>query len=229
VHTALQQLLRDRPSQAELQRWQAATRSKRIEAAAWRPLAGYWANADPVLRRLLQLESRRLEQLLADFVDEECGRESFTIEAVEQSAELRRGPVTLNLRIDRVDRLADGSLLIIDYKAGVQRPFMDKKRGAPAHLQLCVYARALQGKIGGLTLLYVNSREIGYVGDGGSIAWGKTKTDDWPDVLAEWCREVDVLLTRFAAGEIGVSTVQKHEDARPLAVLSRIAELAHAQ
>ncbi len=228
VHDALHHLLRDRPTQADIQGWSEEARAERIAAAAWRPLAKHWAQADPVLQRLLRMEQQRLRHLLAAFLDKECARDAFAVEGVEVRTVLQHGPVRLDLRIDRLDRLADTSLLIIDYKSGEKKPFMSTKRKAPAHLQLCVYARALDDAVGGLTLLFVDSREIVYIGDGGSVAWGKTDVEAWAAVLEEWCHEVDVLLTRFAAGDIGVNSEQKHADARPLAVLSRFAELHHA-
>jgi len=228
VHAALQQLFCDKPAQADIQQWDRDARQSRIENACWRALGKHRANAGPVLQRLLQLEKQRLMQLLDTFIDSECARESFNVEAVEADAVLRQGPVKLKLRIDRIDRLADTSLLIIDYKAGAKKPFMSSKRNAPANVQLCVYARALNDAVGGLTLFYVDSREIAYVGDGGSIPWGKTDVDSWSGILEEWCHEVDVLLARFASGEVGINSEQKHEDARPLAVLSRIAEIDDA-
>ncbi|MGB5247239.1 MAG: PD-(D/E)XK nuclease family protein [Woeseia sp.] len=227
VHGALQQLLRELPAQADLKRWSSDQCVERIDKAAWQPLAKHWPHADPVLQRLLQLEKRRLEQLLHAFIQKENEREDFQVLAVESSAKLDYGPVHLRLRIDRLDRLADGALLITDYKASDAKSFLERKYGRPKQLQLCVYARALEDdSVGGLQLTYVNSSEIRYVGEGGSISHSKVKPEDWSALLEDWCAEVDVLLKRFADGETGINALQEIKKARSLAVLSRFAELA---
>ncbi len=225
LHDALQQLLIDKPTRSELAAWQAEDREVRIEKSAWRSLRHFTAHADDVLRQVLQLEKQRLQQLLQCFLDAEVDRAEFRIESLEQQLELQVGTVRLTLRIDRVDRLADDSLLIADYKSGSRKAFMNRKINAPANIQLSVYARASNESIGGLALIYLDSREIRYEGEGGSIDFGRIKPDEWHESLRRWCAEVDGLLVRFAAGETGVNQAQSADDARPLALLSRIEEL----
>ncbi|NNE59344.1 MAG: hypothetical protein HKN35_00435, partial [Woeseia sp.] len=58
VHGALHHLLRELPTLAQMRRWDDTERNERIDGAAWFPLAPLWSQADPVLRRLLQLEKR---------------------------------------------------------------------------------------------------------------------------------------------------------------------------
>ncbi|HXX02434.1 MAG TPA: PD-(D/E)XK nuclease family protein, partial [Candidatus Acidoferrales bacterium] len=62
----------------------------------------------------------------------------------EQPFEIRMGPVTVIGRIDRIDRRADGSVAIVDYKTGKARPQED----ADDSLQLSLYAIAAQEKWG---------------------------------------------------------------------------------
>ncbi|MBT8085394.1 MAG: PD-(D/E)XK nuclease family protein, partial [Woeseia sp.] len=229
VHGALHHLLRELPTLAQMRRWDDTERNERIDGAAWFPLAPLWSQADPVLRRLLQLEKRRLIPLLDAFLQAECQRDDFEIAGVESQAKLAYGPVELRLRIDRLDRLSDGALLITDYKASDAKSFLDTKRGTPKQLQLSVYARALENdSVGGLQLIYLSSREITYRGEGGSIPLGKADAGNWSELLETWCAEVDVLLQRFAAGETGLNAVQEIKNARPLALLSRFAELSNA-
>ncbi|NNE59737.1 MAG: hypothetical protein HKN35_02455, partial [Woeseia sp.] len=213
----------------QMRRWDDTERNERIDGAAWFPLAPLWSQADPVLRRLLQLEKRRLIPLLDAFLQAECQRDDFEIAGVESQAKLAYGPVELRLRIDRLDRLSDGALLITDYKASDAKSFLDTKRGTPKQLQLSVYARALENdSVGGLQLIYLSSREITYRGEGGSIPLGKADAGNWSELLETWCAEVDVLLQRFVAGETGLNAVQEIKNARPLALLSRFAELSNA-
>ncbi|MDZ7643660.1 MAG: PD-(D/E)XK nuclease family protein [Woeseiaceae bacterium] len=229
LHEALRRLLTPGLTRDSLAAWATTERGERAEQAAYAAIAGLLAHADPVLAAILRLEKERLAHLLDRFVEHEAARDDFTVTATEHAITLRHADVSLSLRIDRLDRLADGSLHITDYKSGTRRPFLDRQRDAPAALQMCVYARALERAgeqaIGGLTLIHIDSREIVYSGEGGSVPWGKASADDWPGMLEAWCAEVDVLLTRFAAGDIGVNSRQSANDARPLAILSRLEEL----
>ena len=45
-------------------------------------------------------------------------RAPFRVRAVEQARDVALGPLTFDVRIDRIDELADGTLAIIDYKTG---------------------------------------------------------------------------------------------------------------
>ncbi len=224
VHRALEALLREQPTRRELLAW--TDLGERIERAARRARGPLGRHADAVLGRVLALEQTRLERLLGAFVEQERERDEFAIVALEQAAELRRGPVRLDLRIDRIDRLADGSLLLADYKTGTARRFLGRDRN-PKNVQLSVYACAVDEPVGALALINVDSREISYDGAGPGFASGRTRisADDWPATLERWRGQVDALLVRFAAGEIGVNVLQPAKDARPLALLSRIEEL----
>ncbi len=226
VHAALHELLEGCPGQDELRRWDdLPARAERAAFAAQRRLA---AHADPVLLRVLRLERQRLERLLQAFVARELEREPFRIVSLEADARLVRGAVELSLRIDRIDRLADGRLLLLDYKAGAPKSFLGRER-EPKSVQLSVYAAAVDGPVGALAYCNVNSRSISWDGAGGEFSSGRTRiaADDWPAALARWCGEVDTLLRRFADGDIGVNVLQAASKARPLALLSRVAELRH--
>jgi ATP-dependent helicase/nuclease subunit B len=225
LHDALHRLLASKPTQSELAAWDTQTRATRVEESAWRAISEISRHADDVLRQVLHLEKQRLQKVLQDFLDHELQRDEFRIDALEQKLELELGNVCLNLRIDRIDRLPDDCLLIADYKSGTRKPFMNRKLNAPAHIQLSVYAKALEGHVGGLALINIDSREISYQGEGGSISFGRIKPDDWPDALRRWCAEVEALLVRFGEGDIGVNQAQSADQARPLALLSRLEEL----
>ncbi len=225
LHDALYRLLLDKPSRSQLQGWTAAQREERSERAAWLALTDMGKQADDILRLILQFEKRRVQQILLRFLDEECARDDFSIDALEERLQLKHGAVVLNMRIDRIDRLEDQSFLVIDYKSGTRKTFMNAKKGVPANVQLSVYARTLAAPIGGLALINLDSREISYQGEGAGVPFGRIKAEDWPQALASWCAEVDALLVRFAGGETGVNGNQSADDGRPLALLSRIEEL----
>lgn len=226
VHKALEELLRGCGGHAQLRQWDTDELGDRCEKAAYRAVSRLLRTADPVLRNLLSFEKSRLQVILSEFVQQELEREPFSIEGLEQKCKLVRGPVQLNLKIDRIDRLASGGLLLADYKTGAAKRFLDRYR-EPKTVQLSVYAAAIDREIDALAFINVDSREITYDGAGIGFRSGNASIadDDWAEVLSSWRTEVDSLLARFAQGEMGVNVLQPASDARPFALLSRVAEL----
>jgi probable DNA repair protein len=75
--------------------------------------------AEPWLRAYLESEKRRLTTLLTTWLTHESTREPFEVEACEESLQdVAIGPIQLHLKADRIDRLKDGTHLLIDYKTG---------------------------------------------------------------------------------------------------------------
>lgn len=66
----------------------------------------------------IDLEETRLIRLISEWLDFECSRVPFTVEQTEAERPVTIGGLAMNLRLDRVDRLHDGSQLVIDYKTG---------------------------------------------------------------------------------------------------------------
>jgi RecB family exonuclease len=66
----------------------------------------------------LEFEEIRLIRLIAEWLEFEKTRVAFTVEETETNRVVNLAGLTLNLRLDRVDRLHDGSHLVIDYKTG---------------------------------------------------------------------------------------------------------------
>lgn len=224
VHHALRTLLADRPSRTGLERWSPGERRRRIRRAADAALLPPSRHADAVLQRLLLLERFRLERLLHLFIDAELARPGFTVCRLESELVLRRQGIELELRVDRIDRLDDGSLLVVDYKSGATRNLMDAA-GEPAEWQTVVYAAALDEPVGGLLLINVDSRGIVYRGVGNDVPWNPLGAREWTDRLAEWSRAVDDAIADIAAGDARINVALTTEQSRPLSVLSRAQEL----
>ena len=86
----------------------------------------------------IELEETRLIRLLTDWLNFEKARVPFTVEATEAKSSVIVEGLTMDLRLDRVDRLRDGSQLVIDYKTGTVDPkAWDMPR--PEDVQLPLY------------------------------------------------------------------------------------------
>ena len=64
------------------------------------------------------LEQTRLERLIGEFLQLERSRQPFTVNRREDKETVPVGGLLLNIRVDREDQLANGSLVLIDYKTG---------------------------------------------------------------------------------------------------------------
>jgi DNA helicase II / ATP-dependent DNA helicase PcrA len=88
-------------------------------------------------------EQQGIAQLL-DFLAKARSQPPREVLHTEESFEIHIGPVTVVGRMDRVDRLADGTVAIVDYKTGKARD----QEAADASLQLSLYAIAAREKWG---------------------------------------------------------------------------------
>lgn len=220
LHEALHAFFSELPDQATIRAWSDEEVQHRAVAAIGPALSKYQRQANPFLRTLIELEHARGVHLLGDLRKAELLREPYDIAALEQPLEFRSCGIQLRLRIDRIDQLADGRLLIIDYKTGTEKSLVDRK-GDLYDLQLMVYALAHGGEIGGLALMNVDSRKIS-LRSSLSIA-------DWPDVYAGWQRATETALNGIASGDARVNIDLSTDQGRRLNILSRYEELRHGQ
>src|SRR5712664_3798915 len=73
--------------------------------------------------RWRQRERERMAGVLRKWLDIERQREPFEVEQLELGRQAaRHAGLEFSVRIDRVDRLADGARVLIDYKTGVVAP-----------------------------------------------------------------------------------------------------------
>ena len=220
IHDALQRLYRDGPTQAELAAWQGEELKGRIADAVSGAFARHRRYADAVLAALLELESRRVSNLLLGVIELDCSRDPFTIADTETPRKLVIDKLQLRLRADRIDRLENGELVILDYKTGQRRQFLSRD-GMPKDLQLVVYAFAVEEPVSDLGLFNIDSRNIEIAGAGKWL----TPELDWNSALQDWRQQVEIAAEEMSHGDIRVNAYQSRQGARPLALLSRFAEL----
>lgn len=114
----------------------------------------------------LKLEDERLTQLVTEWLAFEATRYPFQVELAESPEVVTIAGLTLKLRLDRIDRLQDGSVLVIDYKSG-DNEIKDWQLPRPADVQLPLYAGfAIPAKeaLGGLVYAKVRSGEAAFEG-----------------------------------------------------------------
>lgn len=218
IHDALYSLYFDKPSVQDLVAWRDI--DGRISRALDFAFSDRERNTDKVLRRLFAMERHRVGGLLRDFLALDAARDEFAVASVEREVEFAEAGVHLQLRVDRIDQLPDGSIVILDYKTGAEKKFL-ASTGQPREFQLVAYACAVDDPVAALALVNVDSRTMGFSGAGA----GYTDSDAWPEQLAEWSAMVRSACRDLSAGDVRLNGMQAVIDARPFNLLTRFTEL----
>lgn len=224
IHDALYQLYIDTPTHHEISAWTEDELRARKGSAVNFAFARHERNADEVLIELLKLERLRIGKLLKQFVDIDRARVEFSIAAVEQELAFAEADVRMQLRVDRLDRLPDGTLVILDYKTGGKKTLLNSD-GSPKEIQLIAYALALDDPVSAVALVNIDSREMSFSGAG----HGYTDSTVWDETLARWKSLVRAGCRELSAGDVRIDATQTVKDARDVNLLSRYTELLRGE
>lgn len=229
IHRALEAVYRRWPDRDRLAGAAADDRARAAGDAVERALARYGRGADARLGGLIALESERCTALVTRFIEADLVRPAFGEVICEEPREVTVGPLQLSIRPDRIDAV-DGGWAIIDYKTGATGTATGTDPENPRQLQLVVYAISQPGRVRALAVGVVHPHRIGYRGArDADLEWpgtGVQSVDDWPALLNAWKAQAHGLAEAVAAGDARVNLSLGLDDQRPLAVLSRVAELA---
>ena len=201
--------------------------------------AQFGAAPDPWQQACLAAEKRRLRTRITAWLELEAGRQPFTVEACEQKLEdVCVGDLRLNLRADRIDRLDDGSRLLIDYKTGLVSP-SSWGGERPEDPQLPLYAAYGNVEdVSGIVFARIRAGKIDFEGrvrDARALlsaAIGAKKdivTDPYSDAMRDaWARGLEGLAAEFREGLAAVDPRPHACDHCGFHSLCRVAELQPA-
>ncbi len=171
---------------------------------------------DKMLDRYLALEEQRLARLITAWLQFELTRADFRVELTESEKQVTVAGLPLKLRLDRLDRLNDGTFLVIDYKTGVVSDH-DWDLPRSQDLQLPLYAGfglEEQQVLGGLVFARVRPGEMCFAGSVADAAstllpsiGSQSALAKYPfeaDRLMDWREEIEKLARDFIAGRAGV-------------------------
>ncbi|MBT4520920.1 MAG: hypothetical protein HOC23_13030 [Halieaceae bacterium] len=190
--------------------------AEHIEAAVLSALRSSTSRGRPPISVASRnLERQRLISLLGEWMALERRRSEFVIHAREETIQLSLEQLKITLRVDRIDRLPDGSLLVIDYKSG-RCKLRDWLGQRPARPQLLLYGIAATQPLAGLTYAQVRKRDCQFIGAGKVEAAPGIATDipklvgdsmhveDWDSLTALWREHLTRLASEFIAGNARV-------------------------
>jgi ATP-dependent helicase/nuclease subunit B len=214
VHHALQHVWTALGDSSALHSVGAEAEQSLIDEAAARAIEFVCQRRDPGRRWRLR-EALRLRNLLTTWLQIERMRAPFIIEALEGRDQIARfGGLDFRVRIDRIDRLADGARVLIDYKTGAAA--RDWRGDRPDNPQLPVYALLSPQALVAVAYAKVNAAECGFVAEcerGGIFP--RTRQSDlegmaaFAELTQVWSRRIERIAGEFAAGHAEVAPTIK--------------------
>ncbi|MGH8727189.1 MAG: PD-(D/E)XK nuclease family protein [Burkholderiales bacterium] len=150
------------------------------------------------------LEKRRLRALMLEWLELDLARAPFkSVECEVKQSKTVEG-VTVNLRIDRIDRLRNGSIALTDYKTGNcnKKDWLSERPNAP---QLPLYAYGVEA-VAAISYGVLSRGEVSYSGysrDDG-IAAGIERAENWDAMSNDWKRVLEELARQFLSGDARV-------------------------
>jgi probable DNA repair protein len=200
--------------------------------------------------RYLQIEEKRLVQLITEWLLYEATRARFVVGRVEAKTAVTIAGLEFDLRLDRLDTLEDGTKLVVDYKTGAASP-SKWELPRPEDVQLPIYSAFAveQEACGGLVFASLRTGELAFSGKvrqsvallpNLSRASSLVKNPLTNEHLEEWRSAVEQLARDFISGRAIVNprdstTTCEHctlkslcriEDNRPKCGFGEASELA---
>lgn len=192
---------------AQLQQLIATTVEEAIEAIAYR-------YPQTLTGRFREIEHERICRQLSAWLELEKQRPPFHVIEKEMKHEVVAGGVRVNLTVDRIDKLEDDHLLVIDYKTGEVKPaqwFGER----PEEPQLPLYSMAVKGDVTGVLFAQVRAGSMAFKGvtESESLITGvksfeklqQTKElGSWTKVLDQWRDTMENLGKAYRNGDAWV-------------------------
>ena len=171
---------------------------------------------DALTGRFRALERERLIGTTREWLDLERRREPFEVVEIEEKREMTFGGITVKVKLDRMDAMAQGGRAVVDYKTGAAA--LSSWRGPrPDEPQVPMYTVGSGEDVRAVAFATLRRGEMGYCGfamekgllpDVDVVEKKWRKPDDyrnWAAMLAGWRESLDILGSEFARGEARVA------------------------
>ena len=207
--------------------WREIGSSERLESLSARELDGVLQRAadeafaqqrprtDALEGRFGELEHARLIRIGREWLELERRRDAFEVVAIEEKQALAFGGVTVQVRLDRIDRLARGTHVVLDYKTGAcaVRDWLGPRPEAPQLPMYALGSRAADAiafarvRAGGMAFIGL-ARESGILPGVEAVekdrSAKKLNIPTWNGLLAGLRRELDDVGAGYLAGDARV-------------------------
>ncbi len=163
-------------------------------------------------KTLRALEHRRLHRLIYEWLTlvEKVRPGDFEAIEFETSREINQNGIVLNLLVDRIDLLASGEKIVIDYKTGVNSKTRDWDEERIKSPQLPLYALT-DDEIKAVSFAQVARHHCKFLGLGEDrFVSGMAASDDWGEKVSDWRSRIDAIALEIKQG---VATVTPAKNA----------------
>ncbi len=163
-------------------------------------------------KRFTKIEHQRLVRLTLEWLHEEKKRSDFRVIAIEDKRRIELGGLVLTTRLDRVDKLNDEQLIIIDYKTGDSsvNTMRDERPDEP---QLPLYLVASQPDATAVVLAQVKTGKMKFkaLARDSNLLPGVKADPEWKQLVVSWRTDLTRIAVSFSEGDAKVSP-KKHPD-----------------
>jgi ATP-dependent helicase/nuclease subunit B len=207
VHDALAHFYQDIPDSTKLHTLSIDQRNQRIDASITQSLLSYDKNT-----LIIDTEKKRLKLLLNQWIDFECQRPTFSIQSIESCTQFSIHDLNLTIRIDRIDRLENNSLCVIDYKSSQQASLNGWEDHRLTNPQMPLYVLALGEQCESAALALVKRADPKFLGIskyptdilGIVTSELQEKIKPWPSLLEQWKMQISQLSFEIKNGYAAV-------------------------
>ena len=192
-------------------------------------------------RGLRSVEALRLARLAEAWLALEAHRSDFEVAATEQRQRIDLAGLRFDVVMDRMDRLADGRMVLIDYKTGeanVEQWMGDRpdEPQLPLYAQRFLFPQSGETGLAGVAFARVRSGDCAFIGlgehsgieaiDTRKRTKGVASIQSLDERAAEWAVVVDALADELRRGESRVDPKRGAETCRycPYSALCRISD-----
>jgi ATP-dependent helicase/nuclease subunit B len=207
-------------------------RVRRVGVAALEQVFG---NVRCLLPALFELELERVVRVIAALLESESERGPFEVAELESKKSVALGQWTLEVRVDRLDRLPDGSVAIIDYKTGGRARPLGWSAERLGDVQVPIYAQSVDRPVGAAIVCVLGSEAPSYWGLAASsthFPGRRVAVLDSAELAARqqvWRDQLVALAAEYAGGDTRVFEPDRRDAAAGYAPLTRIYTPAHAE
>jgi len=233
MHSALEQLFKQIPSSQKLKSQTPDELSQVIDGAVETSLQQHAKTRLDIFTPIFQsLESQRLKRILHEWLSLEASRPSeWEVTALEHPSQVTLGELLLKIKLDRIDKFADGTHAVIDYKTGRTHRINEWTDDRPSECQIPLYAMATQNTSAG-AIAQVHAKESKFIGladNGKRLTGAKAIADNkqietWDELLAHWQTTLNSLANELTNGRIDVEPKKYACDYCELDSLCRISQ-----